>query len=151
MSYYYGPQLYNFDYFIDETFGRQGRNPRRLHINVEGGDHDSDCAVDQVMKPKMDLDNAKNVVIASFELPGTKKEDVQIDIRDGSLTVSGETKISESDCEHDYAIRERRFGKFSRTIELPHGVKEEEICAAMKAGVLTVTIPKAEGRKVAIS
>ncbi|KAL0576331.1 hypothetical protein V5O48_005656 [Marasmius crinis-equi] len=148
MSYYYEPHLYNFDYFIDDAFGRQGQNPLRVSI-VESDGH-GNCA-DQTMKPKMDLDDAKNVVTASFELPGMKKEDVQIDIRDGRLVVYGETKILDSDCEHDYVVRERKFGKFSRTIQLPRGVKEDEIRAAMEAGVLTVTIPKAEARKVSIS
>lgn len=73
----------------------------------------------------MDLheDAEKNTVTASFELPGLKKEDINIDIHDGRLTVSGETKISEEREEDGYAIRERRFGKFSRTLRLPQGIK----------------------------
>ena len=73
----------------------------------------------------MDLheDAEKNLVTASFELPGLKKEDVQIDVHDGRLTISGESKISEEHKREGYAVRERRFGKFSRTLQLPPGVK----------------------------
>ena len=72
----------------------------------------------------MDLheDAEKNTVTATFELPGMKKEDVQIGIHDGRLTVSGETKVSEEHNKDGYAVRERRFGKFSRTLRLPPGV-----------------------------
>ncbi len=73
----------------------------------------------------MDLheDAAKNTVTATFELPGLKKEDVEIDVHDGRLTVSGESKISSEHEENGYAVRERKFGKFSRTLRLPQGVK----------------------------
>lgn len=74
---------------------------------------------------RMDLheDAAKNTVTATFELPGLKKEDVEIDVHDGRLTVSGESKISSEHEENGYAVRERKFGKFSRTLRLPQGVK----------------------------
>lgn len=64
-----------------------------------------------------------NTVTATFELPGLKKEDVQLDVHNGRLTISGETKISEDKDEHGYAVRERRYGKFTRTLQLPQGVK----------------------------
>ena len=73
----------------------------------------------------MDLheDAEKNIVTASFELPGVEKQNVQIDIHNGRLTVSAETKVAEEYEEHGFAVRERRFGKFARTLQLPQGVK----------------------------
>jgi hypothetical protein len=73
----------------------------------------------------MDLheDPEKNVVTAVFELPGTRKEDVNLDVHNGRLTVSAESKTSEEHTEHGYAIRERRSGKYSRTLQLPQGIK----------------------------
>ena len=73
----------------------------------------------------MDLheDNEKNLVTATFELPGLQKDDVQIDVHNNRLTVSAEAKQSEEFEEHGYAVRERRYGKFSRTLQLPAGVK----------------------------
>ena len=63
-----------------------------------------------------------NTVTATFELPGLVKENVDISVHDGQLTISGESKISSEHGESGYAVRERKFGKFSRTIKLPRGV-----------------------------
>jgi HSP20 family protein len=73
----------------------------------------------------MDLheNSDKNSVTATFEFPGLKKEDVTIDVHNGRLTVSGESKMSEEHEESGYAVRERKYGKFSRTLQLPQGVK----------------------------
>ena len=68
-------------------------------------------------------DNEKNIVTATFELPGLTKENVNLDVHNNVLTVSGESKISSERDEHGYAVRERRYGKFSRSIPLPQGIK----------------------------
>lgn len=65
----------------------------------------------------------ENTVTATFDLPGMQKEDVTIDIHNNILTVSGETKVTSDRDEEGYALRERRFGKFSRSMSLPQGVK----------------------------
>ena len=77
------------------------------------------------MSRRMDVheDEKTNTVTATFELPGLKKEDVNIDVQNNVLTISGETKISSERDENGYAVRERRYGKFSRSIPLPQGVK----------------------------
>ncbi|KAK0204396.1 small heat shock protein [Desarmillaria ectypa] len=109
-----------------------------------------------ILRPKMDLheDTAQNVVTVTFELPGVKKEDVHIEVHDGHLTVSGESKISEEE-EVGYVVRDHKPSKFSRTLRLPQGVKEEEISAFMENGLLTVTFPKAahetKPRKISIA
>ncbi|KAJ6625321.1 HSP20-like chaperone [Mycena sp. CBHHK59/15] len=93
----------------------------------------------------MDLheDAAANTVTATFELPGVRKEDVQIEAHDGRLRVSAESRMSDEHEREGYAIRERRIGRYARTLQLPQGVKEEEIKAGMENGVLTLTFPKA--------
>ncbi|ESK86456.1 small heat shock protein [Moniliophthora roreri MCA 2997] len=145
--YYYEP-FYNFDRFFDEVLSRTGRG-NQMSPSPEAGEvtqrQTSGSALSQALKPRMDLhENAeKNVVTATSELPGLKKEDVQIDVQDGRLTIAGETKISGEHEKDGYAVRERRYGKFSRTLRLPQGVKEEEIKASLENGVLTVTFPKA--------
>ena len=77
---------------------------------------------------RMDLheDQDKNLVTATFELPGLTKENVQIDVKDGVLSVSGESTMSSERDEKGYSVRERRFGKFSRALPLPQGIK---VCA----------------------
>ena len=92
----------------------------------------------------MDLheDAQQNLVTATFELPGLNKENVSIDVHNNVLTVSGETKIDETKEKDDYVVRERRSGRFSRSIPVPQGIKEEEIKAALEDGVLSVTFPR---------
>jgi HSP20 family protein len=66
-----------------------------------------------------------NTVTVTFELPGLKKEDVSIETHDGRLTVSAESRLSadSEDAGSGYAVRERRFGKIARTLQVPQGVK----------------------------
>ena len=73
----------------------------------------------------MDLheDKEKNVMTAQFELPGLTKENVNIDLRDNVLTVSGECAMSSECDERGYSVRERRFGKFARSLPVPQGIK----------------------------
>ena len=68
-------------------------------------------------------DAQNNTVTATFELPGLAKENVSIDVHQNTLTVSGESKVEETKDENGWAVRERRFGKFSRSIPLPEGIK----------------------------
>ncbi|KAF8069191.1 small heat shock protein [Lyophyllum atratum] len=137
--FYYEP-FYDFDRFF-EAFAPQGNNNQRDVSQARRGLENN--AV-RALKPRMDLheNEEKNKVTATFELPGMKKEDVSIDLQNGRLTISAEAKISEEHEESGYAVRERRFGKVSRTLQLPVGVKEEEISASMENGILTVTFPK---------
>jgi len=83
----------------------------------------------------MDLheDAEKNIVTATFEFPGVSKENVQIDVHNGRLTVSAETKESADHDERGYAVRERHYGKFSRTLQLPQGVK-------VRTSILSITL-----------
>ena len=68
-------------------------------------------------------DAEKNLVTATFELPGLSKDAVSIDVADNVLTVSGESRVSSEHNENGYAVRERRYGKFSRSLPVPQGVK----------------------------
>jgi len=62
-------------------------------------------------------------VTATFDLPGLKSEDVTIDVHHNRVTVSGESTTSNDREEDGYAVRERHYGKFSRTLQLPFGTK----------------------------
>jgi len=150
--FYYEP-TYDWDRFFDENFFGDGGN-RRRRIGNGGGNEN---AVARAFRPSMDLHENKenNTVTASFELPGVKKEDVNIDVHNGRLTVSAETQISTDHDQSGYAVQERRYGKFSRTLQLPQGVKDDVIKAKMDNGVLTVTFPKTtpdmEHKRVTVS
>jgi len=145
--------LADFDRLFDEAFsaraGGQNNNGRQLQQR-DGSS--------RWLRPRMDLheDTQQNLVTATFELPGLNKENVSIDVHHGVLSVSGESKVDEEKRdENGYAVRERRVGRFSRSLPLPQGVKEESIRASMENGVLTVTFPKttpeAAPKKITIS
>ncbi|KAF9484279.1 small heat shock protein [Pholiota conissans] len=138
--FFYEP-FYDFERFFEDAFSssRQSRNSN----NQLQQRNSVDGAV-RSFKPRMDLheDKEKNLVTATFEFPGVPKENVQIDVHNGRLTVSADTKQSSDFEEGGYAVRERHFGKFSRTLQLPQGIKDEEIKAGMENGILTVTFPK---------
>ncbi|KAI0691016.1 small heat shock protein [Cytidiella melzeri] len=96
-----------------------------------------------LMRPRIDVheDAKTNTVTTTFELPGLSKQDVHIEVHNNVLSVSGESKISADRSEEGYAVRERRYGRFSRAVPIPQGIKTEDIKASMENGVLTVTFP----------
>ncbi|KAF8961393.1 small heat shock protein [Flammula alnicola] len=139
--FFYEP-FYDFERLFDEAVA--ARQPQTgPNSQVQTRTAPGEGAV-RLFKPKMDLheDAEKNLVTATFELPGLVKDNVNIDVHSNRLTVSAESKQSNEFEENGFAVRERRFGKFSRTLQLPGGVKPEEIKASMENGVLTVTFPK---------
>ena len=74
---------------------------------------------------KIDIneEKEKNPIIAALELPGLNKENIFIDVHNNVLTVSGESKFESESKENGYMPRYRRFGRFSRSIPVPEGVK----------------------------
>ena len=76
------------------------------------------------------------------DLPGVKKEDIKIDVKDNVITISGERYHKEELKEEDYHRVETSFGKFERSFTLPKGADAENITASNKDGVLEVVIPK---------
>ena len=74
---------------------------------------------------RMDLheNTEAKTVTATMELPGLKSEDIAIEVQGNHLTVSGETKRSENYEKGAYAVQERSYGKFSRSIQIPQGIK----------------------------
>ena len=96
--------------------------------------------------PALDLyQNADNVV-AIVELPGMRKEDIEISLHDGILTISGERKTESFEGEKAERT-ERVTGKFRRSITLPARVESDKVNATYKDGILTVSLPKAEDAK----
>jgi HSP20 family protein len=93
--------------------------------------------------PALDLYQTNDDVVAVVELPGMRKDDIDISLHDGMLTISGERK--DTVAEGDKATRSERFvGKFRRSITLPTRVDANKVSASYKDGILTVTLPKAE-------
>ena len=97
--------------------------------------------------PALDIQEDKDSVVVTVELPGMKKEDINVSLVDGSLSISGERKSEEKFQNAEVYRSERFFGRFQRTVSLPTPVTAAEIKATYKDGVLTVTLPKAEEAK----
>src|SRR5438270_12759706 len=96
--------------------------------------------------PALDLYQNNDNVVAVIELPGMRKEDIEISLQDGTLTISGERK-EERGTEDGATRTERYTGKFRRSITLPTRVDANKVNATYKDGILTVTLPKAEEAK----
>jgi HSP20 family protein len=94
--------------------------------------------------PALDLYQSHDNVIVMVELPGTRKEDIEISLRDGTLTIGGERKQENTSNGEKAARTERYFGRFRRSIALPTRVDANKVSATYRDGILTVTLPKAE-------
>jgi len=100
-------------------------------------------ATDLVRQPLIDLaDNGKEYVVKA-ELPGIKKEDLNIEITDNGIEISGETKVEEKEEDKGFIRKERRYSSFYRSLPLPDAVLTDKAEAELKDGVLTVKLPKA--------
>jgi HSP20 family protein len=97
--------------------------------------------------PAMDLVEGDDHFTLRADLPGMTEADVNIEVRDNTLTLSGERKTEHEDRQRGYYRLERQFGKFSRALSLPEGVNPDAIDAKFDHGVLEVVIPKPEERK----
>src|SRR4026208_1293091 len=94
--------------------------------------------------PALDLYQSNDNVIAVVELPGMRKEDIEISLHDGTLTISGERKRESSSNGEKAERTERHIGTFRRSIALPNRVDANKVGATYRDGTLTVTLPKAE-------
>jgi len=137
VHFHYDP-FSEFDRLFDDAFSSRFRPSSDVARTSEGRSRVG------TFRPRMDLIESKdkNEVTATFELPSLKRDDVRIDVQQNRLTVSGDVKASEERQEGDFAVRERMYGTFSRTLQLPLGTKPEDVKAKMENGVLTVTFPK---------
>lgn len=97
--------------------------------------------------PSLDLHEDKDNLYLKVEVPGMKKEDIDISLHDGSLSVSGERKSEQKHEDAEVYRAERFFGRFQRTVVLPTPVAADKVKAQYQDGVLTVTLPKTEEAK----
>ncbi len=97
--------------------------------------------------PAMDLVETQEHFVLTADLPGLSEEDVNIEVEDRVLTVSGERKATHEVSKDGFHRVERAFGTFSRSLTLPEGIDAEAVSASFDRGVLEVRIPKPEQRK----
>jgi HSP20 family protein len=116
------------DRFFDDFFNLDFPNPSSMNEFV----------------PSLDVFEDDREVRVEVELPGMDEKDIDVNLSGNMLTIRGEKHHEEEINERGVHRRERRYGSFVRTIELPQGLDFEEISANFKNGVLSVRVPKTE-------
>jgi HSP20 family protein len=122
----------------------------RLFSRVGGGD----VTERQSWTPSIDVIETDDAIKVKAELAGMDPADINIEVQDNVLTLSGERRFEEEVREDRYYRIERRYGSFSRSLALPQTADESRVEAKYENGVLEVTVPKAEipkPKKIAVS
>ena len=115
---------------FDEMFGNLGRTTGRQQRTQQSQ-----------WAPALDVVQDGGDLLIRAELPGVKREDVEITLHERELTISGERRAEEQREGSGYYVRERRYGSFRRSLVLPHDVEEGQISARFEDGVLEVRVP----------
>lgn len=95
---------------------------------------------------KTDIRETEKEYIVDAEIPGVRKEDIKLDLRDDTLTILVEHNENINEERDNFVRKERRYGSYSRRFYV-EGVKHEEVKAQYNNGVLTITLPKEEGKQ----
>jgi HSP20 family protein len=121
------------NHLFTEPFFRSGREDDELSMGA--------------WHPAVDMFDNDDKIVIKAELPGMKKNDFSVDVKDRVLTLSGERNYDNEVKEENYYRRERTYGRFKRAFHLPADVDADNIKAEFKDGVLRVEIPKPEAQK----
>jgi HSP20 family protein len=97
--------------------------------------------------PRVNIAETRDNYLVEVEVPGMKKEDIHISLKDNLLTIEGERKHETASRDRNYHRRESFYGKFSRSFTLPDDVLKDKIDASYENGILTITLPKSEEAK----
>jgi len=97
--------------------------------------------------PNVDIYEAGENIVVKADLPGMTKDDIEVNLTDDTITLSGERKKEEKVEKKGFFRLERTYGSFSRSFALPTEVQADKVKAVFKNGVLEVTIPKTEAAK----
>lgn len=92
--------------------------------------------------PRVNMDETDDEIRITAELPGVRRDDIDVSVSDDRVSIRGEKKEEEAQRERDYYRLERAYGSFQRSFPLPCEVDPERVEAAFKDGVLTVKLPK---------
>ena len=98
-------------------------------------------------RPVVDIYDEDNKIVIKAEIPGVDKDKINVDVKDGVLTLTGERSYENEAKEENYHRRERAFGRFERAFALVEGLDLDKIDADYRDGVLRIEIPKPEEKK----
>ena len=115
------PKIFDDDFFRDDFFDRKDRNFNLMKTDIREDDKS---------------------YLLEVDLPGYSKDDIKIDITDGYLTINAKVEKEDKDESKTYVRRERFTGEVSRSFYVGEDIKEEEVKASFKNGILTLEVPK---------
>jgi len=118
----------------------------RLVNNFWGGFGTADESA-RGWSPRVEVAEQDDAFRVAAEVPGLKREDVKVTLKEGVLTLEGEKRHASEEGSDAAQWSERKYGKFSRSFRLPSGVDGSKVTASYSNGVLNVTVPKAEAAK----
>ena len=121
-----------FDNFMDDIFPTSERMPIKTMPSIM----------------KTDIKETEDQYVLSIDLPGFKKEDVKIHLKDGYLNVSASSQNEEEEKDGKYLIRERYTGAMTRSFYVGKDLAEEDVKAKFGNGVLTLSLPKEAPKKI---
>jgi HSP20 family protein len=98
--------------------------------------------------PRVDIAETDKAFEVQLAVPGFKKEDFTIDLKDGKLNISGERKLEKENKERNYFSIQTEYGKFVKSFQLPDNTNEKGIDAKYENGILEIIIPKDETKKI---
>ena len=116
------PKIFDDDFFRDDFFDRKDR----MNFNLM----------------KTDIREDDKSYLLEVDLPGYSKDDIKIDITDGYLTINAKVEKEDKDDGKNYVRRERFTGEVSRSFYVGEDIKEDEVKASFKNGILTLEVPK---------
>ena len=125
---FYDPQS-EVNRLFDEMLGGLGNTGRRQQRTPQ-----------TQWAPALDVVHEDGDLLIRAELPGVKREDVELTFHERVLTISGERRAQQPKAGSGYLVRERRYGPFRRSLVLPHNVQEDQISARFEDGVLEVRL-----------
>lgn len=128
------------DRMFDDFGGGFWRSPFRLPTFDLAPLGSRDVAWSTV--PAIDITETDKAYEITAELPGSDEKNVEVKVANGVLTIKGEKQEEKEEKKKDYYLRERNYGSFERSFQVPDGVDTDKIEANFKKGVLTVTLPK---------
>ncbi len=117
---------------FDDFFGVQGRADEKERLQ---------------WTPRVNIEEVKDRFEITAELPGLRKDDVKIEVKDHVLTLTGDKKVENENTDRNVYLYERAYGRFCRTFTLPDNVDAEKIDAEFKDGILKIGVPKTEEAK----
>jgi HSP20 family protein len=130
-----------------ELASLQDEFERMFRSFLGGGGSESAPTTAGAWSPALDVEETEDAFVLHVELPGCRPEDVEVNLEENVLTVTGERRFYDEREAEGFRRIERRFGRFHRAVRLPDRVATDRVEASFDNGLLTINVPKAEESK----